>query len=90
MYIYPHIILSIAVKSYLENKYFDLFINPFEVKFAPHQFDPQMIEDDKLTKKFIEFMMIRFPYSDYMQKITKYFEAEKIFKRVDENCLFSK
>ena len=86
--LYPHIILDIAVKSYLSYEHFDLFLDTFSIKLAQHKYNPQMIENDNLTSSYINLLTSKFPNSDYLNKRSEYFKKAEIRKRIDEELLF--
>ena len=86
--LYPHIVLDVAVKAYLQYEHFDLFIDPFSVKIAPHKYDPELIEDEKLTARFVDFMIKRFPDADYEDKRNKYYKWAETKSKIEEILLF--
>ena len=86
--LYPNIVLDVSVKSYLTYDSFDLFIDPFSIKIAPHKYDPEIVEDKNLTNAFIKFMITRFPKSNYTKKRDKYFKDLQLSKRIREELLF--
>ena len=86
--LYPHIILDIAVKSYMSYEHFDLFLDPFSIKLAQHKYDPQMIETDALTASYIDFMTRKFPNSNYQEKRSEYFQKVAVARKVRDELLF--
>jgi len=86
--LYPNIVLDIGVKSYLTYDSFDLFIDPFSIKIAPHKYNPEIIEDKGLTNSFVKFMNTRFPKADYTKKRNKYFKDLELSKKIREELLF--
>ena len=86
--LYPHIIIDIAVKSYMSYEHFDLFLDPFSIKLAQHKYDPQMIETDALTASYIDFMTRKFPNSNYQEKRSEYFQKVAVARKVRDELLF--
>lgn len=85
--LYPHIVMDLSVKNGSYYDSFDLFIDTFNIKLAPHKFDPQMIENANLTNAFIKFMITRFPKSNYLEKREEYFKKAKINQRIRDELL---
>lgn len=88
--LYNNIILFVDVKSYLTYDNISIIINPFEIQLAPSKDNFSVIEDEQLTKSFINFMKNTFPNSEYNKKREKYFNNAKTSQSVEENLLFSK
>lgn len=86
--LYPNIVLDIEVKADKQNEHYDLFIDPFNVKIAPHKYDPEMIEDKGLTNSFIKFIITRFPKSNYSELREEYFKKAKIAEKIRNDLLF--
>ncbi|MBQ7352042.1 MAG: hypothetical protein IJW59_04220 [Clostridia bacterium] len=86
--LYHNIILSIGVKSHLTYDSFNLFINPFEIKIALDKYDPQIVENENLTNSFLNFMINKFPQSNYIDKRKEYFKKAKTFQQIEEDLLF--
>ena len=58
------------------------------MKIAQHKYDPQMIEDDGLTDRFVDFMVFKFPNADYVEKRTTYFNWVERRRKIEEDLLF--
>ena len=85
---YHHMTLDVSVKIYNSYDSFILFFSPFEVKVFPRKYDPEVVEDEELTKYFTKFMAERFPESSYLEKRERYFENARIIQKVEEETLF--
>ena len=79
--------LDVCVKEMTSSSENLKFIDTFNIKLAPHKFDPQMIEDANLTNAFIKFMITRFPKSNYLEKREEYFKKAKINQRIRDELL---
>lgn len=87
--LYPNIVMSLLVKTAPFNiNEIDLFLDPFTIKLALHQYDPKMVESEELTKAFVKFMTERFPDSAYGEKRKKYFENAEMMERVASKMMF--
>ena len=85
--IYPHIVLDINVKAYLQPESFDLFLDPFSVKLSQHKYNAQMIENEELTNAFIFYMTQKFPESSYIQKRDEYFKKAELMEKMSFESL---
>ena len=87
---YPNIVMSVLVKTAppFGVREVNMFVDPFSIKLALHEYDPKIVEDEKLTQAFVKFMTERFPNSEYTQKRDKYFKAAEIAERVYSRMVF--
>ena len=85
--IYPNIVLDINVKAYLQPESFNLFIDPYSVKLAPHKYNASMVESEDLTNAFVFYMTHKFPESSYTQKRDEYFKKAEIMEKASLDAL---
>ena len=88
MNMYPYIVLPIMVKDDLVWQEFYLILNSFEAGLLKREREPKMIFGKGLTKTFAEFMVSRFPGSNYIEKRSNYFNMAKTIDRIREGELF--
>ena len=88
--LYPKITLDVSVKSDLTYDSFNIFIDPFNIKVAPRKYNPQLVEDQKLTNAFIKFMLLKFPGANYTEKREEYLIKSQNSKKVRDDLLFRK
>lgn len=84
--LYPFIVLDIGAKAYFTYDNFSLFVDPFSISFAPY--NREIKEYPELTKSFVNFMVRKFPESNYLAARKKYFRKAQIRKKVEDDLLF--